>query len=900
MVNILLFGKLFFGAILFITSVSADSEDDAKPPMYTYSLPWWHPSLEYIAKNRIPGPKNHPPVDSLIQPYIMAHTDEDHDVFDGRNGWIQQPPRYPNDHPNLNNYFVNDPVPPSIPVQAIEWHPDVQSSYNAGKKMPDGHPIVMDLLSLSLPPDHPDVDVMLKDPSQYPLPDWHPNLSILVESKPIPKVDVSSFHPNPDKEYTSGNPLPLNHPSVQNLLKASLPINHPNVDILLKYPLANPIPDWHPSLQDILRYGPAPSFPILTIYAGHPDIEKAFNRGEKLFRGHPQIHGMFKEALTKYVPNGHPNLDQIFASPNDYPLPDWHPSLSEIIQYENSLLKTPGNVFTFLFFAFVLLVSIVQTLKHVLKKMKHKSTKKMIPYDTVSSTEYGLDRMAEIEYLESTPRRRIQGHLVEIDDETIVSKDQIFFDNQAPPNYSPVPRTYLAREKMSTLYHSFWTRLTRTRIPRTQWNTGNLLVCLIYLGMNAAAILVNLSYGFGRAFGSLAAANTIVLIISATRNSVLTLLLNAPFDRVIIYHRFIGRVTILLSCIHLLFYMDRIVDQISRYEYWTGTAALGCGLGIVATTTNWVRRRMFNLFYWVHYLFLGFFVFVYLHTKQARLYLNLAIGFYAMDKVLRLIWTQLPQRTLIFENCGVNTAHVRFRKTLLSKLLGKYSVGQYMFVNFPQLSLTEWHPYSISSGPDDDFVDIHIRNLGDQTKKIVAFSKCCAKENLHAWVRVDGPYGHLGFNYRRYGTLLLVGGGIGITPIMSILKDIYGPNRSTNPHCMKNIQLVWVMPNLSDSMLFMETLKVFQDGSILDGSLPKLNVAIHCTRMEPQETDYSISTNRPDFASVLDVCDEINPGSTMLAFACGPSSMVNQLWDETIVRNKMEKRIDFHHETFEF
>merc|ERR1719276_763304 len=102
--------------------------------------------------------------------------------------------------------------------------------------MPDTHPSVMDLLSSSLPPDHPNVDVMLKDPLKYPLPDWHPNLSLLVKSKPLPQVDVFSFHPNPDKEYTAGNRLPPNHPSVQDLLKASLPTNHPNVDILLKDP----------------------------------------------------------------------------------------------------------------------------------------------------------------------------------------------------------------------------------------------------------------------------------------------------------------------------------------------------------------------------------------------------------------------------------------------------------------------------------------------------------------------------------------------------------------------------------------------------------------------------------------------------------------------------------------
>ena len=42
------------------------------------------------------------------------------------------------------------------------------------------------------------------------------------------------------------------------------------------------------------------------------------------------------------------------------------------------------------------------------------------------------------------------------------------------------------------------------------------------------------------------------------------------------------------------------------------------------------------------------------------------------------------------------------------------------------------------------------------------------------WLRRDGPYGHTTFNYRRYGVLMLVGGGVGIAPIIGMLKDIYG------------------------------------------------------------------------------------------------------------------------------
>ena len=50
------------------------------------------------------------------------------------------------------------------------------------------------------------------------------------------------------------------------------------------------------------------------------------------------------------------------------------------------------------------------------------------------------------------------------------------------------------------------------------------------------------------------------------------------------------------------------------------------------------------------------------------------------------------------------------------------------------------------------------------------------------WVRRDGPYGYNKFDYRRYGVLMLVGGGVGIAPIIGLLKDIYGPSRKASQH----------------------------------------------------------------------------------------------------------------------
>jgi len=45
----------------------------------------------------------------------------------------------------------------------------------------------------------------------------------------------------------------------------------------------------------------------------------------------------------------------------------------------------------------------------------------------------------------------------------------------------------------------------------------------------------------------------------------------------------------------------------------------------------------------------------------------------------------------------------------------KYKPGQYLFLNCPDVSRLEWHPFTISSAPEEDFVSVHVRVVGDWT-----------------------------------------------------------------------------------------------------------------------------------------------------------------------------------------
>jgi len=206
-----------------------------------------------------------------------------------------------------------------------------------------------------------------------------------------------------------------------------------------------------------------------------------------------------------------------------------------------------------------------------------------------------------------------------------------------------------------------------------------------------------------------------------------------------------------------------------------------------------------------------------------------------------------------------------------------------------------------------NFIHRLLCRLGGHTKKIVEYAESCVAENKQVKIRSDGPYGTLPFNYRRYGSIVFVAGGIGITPIIAILKDIYGQqegNRSNLSHCIRNISLFWIMPHASEATLFLGLLNSFHLKSLENSLLPDLNLSIHATRDSSEATiiGQQIVYSKPNFHDVMDECVESKPaGSTsILAYACGPSRMVNQLWDLSTKKKSKELRVDFYHEEFEF
>ncbi|KAJ6688501.1 putative proteinDPH OXIDASE [Salix koriyanagi] len=175
------------------------------------------------------------------------------------------------------------------------------------------------------------------------------------------------------------------------------------------------------------------------------------------------------------------------------------------------------------------------------------------------------------------------------------------------------------------------------------------------------------------------------------------------------------------------------------------------------------------------------------YKKTTWMYLTVPVLLYGSERFIRALRSSIKAVTI--QKVAIYPGNVLALH--MSKPQGfRYKSGQYMFVNCAAVSPFEWHPFSITSAPGDDYLSVHIRTLGDWTGQLrTVFSEACQPppngssglprddcfqgQSPHfPRVLIDGPYGAPAQDYKKYEVLLLVGLGIGATPMISIVKDI--------------------------------------------------------------------------------------------------------------------------------
>eukprot|EP00808_Paulinella_micropora_P005213 g20428.t1 len=456
--------------------------------------------------------------------------------------------------------------------------------------------------------------------------------------------------------------------------------------------------------------------------------------------------------------------------------------------------------------------------------------------------------------------------------------------------------------------------LGQGRFMTTSVSRLDVEIFAVYLVIVGACVVALPKDNLAIRLGQLAVPNAFFALLLNVKNGPIAFLFNASFTRTIHIHRWLGVLTFVLGFIHGLVQMLKfgLEELFEESQYIWGFLTWVVLIVIFLTSLGPVRRRFYQAFYTAHFSFILFFIFGTLHATEIWLpYIGLGIVLLVISEMVGCLYGHKDREISLLQVKGYDDdkcVQIRFAKSPWERSCSATSqIGQYVWLNFPDVSRTEWHPFSVSNGPNEPVREVHIKDCGNFTSQLLQMARVRSSAPGRLRLRCRGPYGIVRANHHRYDSLLLVAGGIGITPIMGVLKDIYGNvEDNTRPMHASNLQsvtLVWAVKSLAALSWFEPELRHFQKITSEDPSLPSISLRLFITQAEGASRTETLNelalqmASRPQLAAIfIDVASNAKD-RPVFVFACGPEGLVHKAWD--CCQDTTESEFHFHKETFE-
>ncbi|XP_011353473.1 dual oxidase 2 [Pteropus vampyrus] len=425
-----------------------------------------------------------------------------------------------------------------------------------------------------------------------------------------------------------------------------------------------------------------------------------------------------------------------------------------------------------------------------------------------------------------------------------------------------------------------------------------------------------------------------------------------PFDAAVDFHRWIAMAAVVLAILHSAGHVVNVYifsisplsllacifpnvfvndgSQLPQKFYWwffqtvpgmTGVLLLLVLAIMYVFASHHFRRRSFRGFWLTHHLYILLYILLIIHGSFALIQLpRFHIFFlvpaliYGGDKLVSLSRKKVEISVVKVELLPSGVTHLQFQRPQGFE----YKSGQWVRIACLALGTTEYHPFTLTSAPHEDTLSLHIRAVGPWTTRLREIysppTDSCAR---YPKLYLDGPFGEGHQEWHKFEVSVLVGGGIGVTPFASILKDLVFKSSLGSQMLCKKIYFIWVTRTQRQFEWLADIIREVEENDCQD--LVSVHIYITqlaekfdlrttmlyiCERHFQKVLNRSLFTGlrsithfgRPPFEPFFNSLQEVHPKVRKFGvFSCGPPGMTKNVEKACQLINRQDQAHFIHH-----
>lgn len=235
------------------------------------------------------------------------------------------------------------------------------------------------------------------------------------------------------------------------------------------------------------------------------------------------------------------------------------------------------------------------------------------------------------------------------------------------------------------------------------------------------------------------------------------------------------------------------IDYVQSVPGWTGLTALSCFYLLSLMSMPQIRKWSYEVFQLGHLLMFPIIGLMMAHGTAGLLQWPMFAYWLAFPTLLVLFergWRLvLSFRPIIADLELLDDETVAITAIVPKHRPWDYKAGQYVFVQVPQLSRFQWHPFTVSTCINNT-MQVHIKADGDWTNSLRDLAQKGKRTTIN--IGLDGPFGAPAQRFYDFEYSMVFGAGIGVTPFSGVLTDLQN-------HELERVKTLDQAGNTSDS-----------------------------------------------------------------------------------------------------